>query len=352
MPFITELIVIGICLSLNALLACFEMAFVTVTKAQLRKLIKAGNKAAELVLVLRQQPERTLSVIQIGITLVGMISAAVGGASAEESFSPYIQAYFAIPENWAEGIAIAIIVIPLTLVNVVIGELVPKTIALRNPIPIVTWGAYWILWADRIFSPVATMLEWTTKVILLPFRKNKPPALAEPGASIEMDNLSMQTQQYMLNLVNIETKRARDAMVDWDSVNRLDENDSKDAVITAVLASGHTRLPVTREGDVIGLLHTKEFITMLSASMTEGWKHLIRPTIFIRDNEPVLKGLRVMQERRSHMAIVIDKNKRPIGIMTLEDVIEEIVGDLYDEDDDGRIRRLLSLESKWRARRR
>ncbi len=346
-----EIVIIGICLFANGLLSCFEMAFVSVTKPQLRQLARNGIAAATRILHLRENPERTLSIVQIGITLVGMISAAVGGAGAEEALAPYFEKQFAVSENVAEAIAILLVVVPLTLASVVLGELVPKTIALRNPVQISLLGARWILLAEKLFSPLVSFLELATKYILQLFTRNAPPSPGLEGAPAgEIDHLSKSTQQYVLNLVRVETSKIKDCMVDWDQVNVVREEDSPDQISETIINSGHTRLPVLRGAEVIGILHTKEFIALLSSS-DKSWQSLIRPVLVVQSEDFALSALRLMQNKRSHLCIVKSStNGAPLGIITLEDVIEEIVGELYDEDDDGKIRHLLAESARWRSR--
>ena len=146
-----EFIVIAVCLLINAILSCVEMAFVTVSRPHLKQLAGKGNTAAKRILKLKETPERTLSVLQIGITLVGAISAAIGGAGAEESFSPYLQNRFGLTEDVAEGLAIVSIVLPLTYLSVVVGELVPKSLALKFPMKLALSGGL-LLQAQIRFS--------------------------------------------------------------------------------------------------------------------------------------------------------------------------------------------------------
>jgi putative hemolysin len=344
-----ELIYILICLFINALLASFEMAFVSVPKTQLRQLAKAGHKTATVILKLRENPERTLSVIQVGITLVGMISAAIGGAGAEESFSPYFERQFGWSESLAEAAAIIAVVVPLTLVNVVLGELVPKTIALRDPARISMLGARWINWADKAFSPVVSALEYATKGIMALVPKKRGGEQAEYIAQVEIGHLSQQTQQYVLNLVGVENRRVKDVMVPWQDVNFIQLSDSVDSVLAAVMRSGHTRLPVCRDEKVVGVLHTKEFIAMVGTG-SQTWQEIIRPIIEIQENEPALRALRTMQDKRSHLSLVVSSQGQFLGIATLEDIIEEVIGEVFDEDDDGRIRKILMNRQRLRGR--
>src|SRR5690606_16344386 len=136
-----EAIIIFVCLILNALLAAYEMAFVSVPKPELRSLARQGNKDAQTLLSLRVNPERTLSVIQIGITLVGVVAAAVGGAGAAESFEPFLMQKLKISKFAAGALSVFLVVLPISFLTVVAGELVPKTLALRNPVKIVLAGA-------------------------------------------------------------------------------------------------------------------------------------------------------------------------------------------------------------------
>jgi putative hemolysin len=170
-----ELIIIGFCLALNAFLAGAEMAFVIIPKSLLRRLKRSGDVRAAKALELRRRPERTLSVIQVGITLVGVLGAAVGGAGAEESISPLLMAKFGASENTAEVLSVVLVVIPITYLSVVIGELAPKGLALRHPARLILMNAGWLYWFDRALSPIVSLLEGSTKLFMriLPGKANR-----------------------------------------------------------------------------------------------------------------------------------------------------------------------------------
>ena len=128
----SEIIAMFVCIGLNGVLALTEMAFVSVGKNRLRELAREGNRDAQRLVTLRDNPERTLSILQIGITLLGAVAAATGGVSIEEALSPYLESTLGLGESGAEVLGIILIVLPLTYLSVVAGELVPKTLALRN----------------------------------------------------------------------------------------------------------------------------------------------------------------------------------------------------------------------------
>jgi putative hemolysin len=344
-----EIIIVGICLVLNAIFAAYEMAFVSVHKSELRSLAKKGNKSAITLVALRENPERTLSIIQIGITLVGAIAAAIGGAGASDSIEPVLINTFGWGELTAEVVAVIAVVLPLTYLSVVIGELVPKTLALRNPTKIVLAGATWLFLFDRLLSPVISLLEGSTKLIISLFFKKSSSAPELSTTTIEIDSLSPVHQKFVLDLVNIEKKQVNDIYLPWNKVNFVKDTDDTNTVAGVVYQSGHTRLPVQNaDGKIIGILHTKEFLAARETGVTE-WTSIIRPCITITNLNSALGVMRLMQEKRSHMAIVAAPNGEVVGVLTLEDILEEVVGDIFDEDDDGRIRQILSSKVKDRV---
>lgn len=344
-----EIVVVAICLLLNALFAAYEMAFVSVPRAELRKLARNGNRDAKTLLSLRENPERTLSAIQIGITLVGAIAAAVGGVGASESIEPHFIQQYGMSERTAELLAVVLVVLPITYLSVVIGELVPKTLALRNPTKIVLGGSRVLFVADRILSPVITLLEWSTnKILKVFFKKSKVPTPPTAQSNIEIDSFSPVHQRFMINMAEIEKKRVGEILVPWAQVVSIPKSSSLDAVTQAVISSGHTRLPVSENGHIAGLLHTKEFIAQKESGDTN-WQDLLRPVLFVQPTDSALGVMHLLQSKRNHMAVVVSLSGELLGIVTLEDILEEVVGDIFDEDDDGRVRKIYAAKVKSRV---
>lgn len=336
-----EFIVIGLCLAFNAFFAAYEMAFVSVPKPELRRLARTGIKEAQTLLALRENPERTLSIIQIGISLVSALAAAVGGAGAAESIQPYFMKQWSMGEVSAEILSVVLVVVPLTYLSVVAGELVPKSLALRNPVKIVLAGAKWLFIADRILAPAVNVLEWSTKRILkVFFRRSKIPH-GPPQTTVEIDALSPTHQQAILNLAHIERRQIKDILVPWKDVTCVRSADSMEDVVPMIFASGHTRIPVTNNGSVAGVLHTKEFLAFRENGGRD-WQSIIRSTLKIQAADTALPVLRLMQGKRNHMAVVYSPTGERLGIVTLEDISEEIFGDIFDEDEDSRIRQVFA----------
>lgn len=341
-----EIIIIVVCLVLNAFFAAYEMAFVSVPRPELRGAARNGNKAAQKLLTVRENPERTLSIIQIGITMVGAVAAAIGGAGASESIQPYFMQK-GMNSVTAEILAVLIVVTPITYLSVVVGELVPKTLALRNPLRIVLAGAPVLFIADRVLSPIVTVLEWSTKQILNIFFKESKKVEEVAQTTIELDTFSPVHQTLMLNMAGIEKKKISEILLPWEQVRSVNIIDSIEDVTQVVFTSGHTRLPVIDNGHVVGILHTKEFVT-LKESGEKNWQSIVRAGIKVLPSDSALGVLRMLQAKRVHMALVFTANGERKGIVTMEDILEEVVGDIFDEDDDGKVRSVFAAKARAR----
>jgi CBS domain containing-hemolysin-like protein len=193
---------------------------------------------------------------------------------------------------------------------------------LRNSTAIAIGGARWIQIVDKVFAPIVTLLETATKFILRLLPQKQSPRAKEPPSPVEIDHLSTHTQQYVLNLVGVESRRLCDVMIPLANVTSIPETATTTDVVEVAIRSGHTRLPVFRNSKVIDLLHTKEVIAMLATHPQE-WQPLIRPVITLRENDIALSALRVMQDKRSHLLNVENVKGEPLGIVTLEDIIED-----------------------------
>jgi putative hemolysin len=317
------------------------------TRSQVKELAKSGRRSALILLALRENPERTLSVMQVGIGLVGALAAAVGGAEAHAAVAPYLIIKFGLSAHFAKALSIALVVVPLTFLNVIFAELVPKTLALRNPTRIALYSARWLVAMDKVFLPAVDLLEWSTKKILAVFF---PKSRATPPVStdtVELDQLSSQARQYVLNLVNLEKKRVRDIAMPWAQVDHVFFSQTITEVEAVALRSGHTRLPVIADGQVFGIINTKELLALIKSG-SDKWTQIVRPMSRVQEYETLFKALRQMQEKRSHLSAVFAGTSL-VGIVTMEDILEEVIGEIYDEDDDGALKRILSTAGRMRG---
>ncbi|NGX47117.1 MAG: Magnesium and cobalt efflux protein CorC [Chlamydiae bacterium] len=323
-----QIIVIIICLGINALIAATEFAFIAIGKPRLKKLAAEGHESAKRVLTLRENPERTLSILQLGITFIGVVAAAVGGVQIGGWLHNWLTQSVGLGKRLSEVLAILLFVVPYTYINVVLSELLPKSLALRNPKWIIFHVDRWLIFLEKILAPIVFILEKSTKLsvkLFFSWVKHE-----EPNGD-EIIAVSKLIRPYMLNLAKIEKRKIRDAMIPWSEVDKISTETSIEEVKKFILRTGHTRIPIVKNGDPAGLLLSKEF-TAFYEKNDPNWQVLERPIIKLNDQDTLLHGLRLMQSQRSHLSLVLSATK-PIGIVTIEDILEEVVGEIYDEDD-------------------
>ncbi|WP_408097144.1 hemolysin family protein [Peredibacter sp. HCB2-198] len=331
------LLIVILCLGLNAVLACAEMAFVTVDKRKLRKDALGGNRRAQFLLDMQDSPERILSVVQIGITLVGMLSAAVSGASAEESLTPWLMTSFQLDEKVSESLSIFFVVVPLTVLSVIIGELVPKSLAIRYSYAICLFLSPALKVADKILGVLVTPMERVTNAIVDFIFPEEPVEHDINGETeISLSGLLSEHREYIRNLIDLDAKLVEKAMVPWKDVEFLSSESSGSEVYDFILAKGRTRFPVMDQREVYGYLHLKEFLQLQNAGEGDNWLSFVRPISIVEPSAKILSALKLMKMNKTQM-LVVGKREAPLGILTLQDVIDEVLGDIIDEDTDKRI---------------
>src|SRR5690554_2614465 len=220
-----DIVIVAACLCLNAFFSAYEMAFVTVSTEDMQELSDNAPVVLGRLKRFKLRPERTLSVIQIGITLVGAIAAAVGGTGAVENLEPYFVERFQMSRSLAEGISVAMVIIPLTYFSVVFEELLPKSIALKHPLRVIRAGTTVLSRVDQMIAPVVTLLERSTNWLL------EKTGLSEQSRereelTVDIGSLPLYHRQFVLNLIALKNRRVQKSMLPWDKVVRVDFADS------------------------------------------------------------------------------------------------------------------------------
>lgn len=334
----TVLIII-FCIFMNAILSGMEIAFVSVNKALVKVKADKGNSRAKKLLHFKERPEKALSAIQIGITLLATLSSAVGGVAAGLKISPFFKMSFGIPELMSELLAIIFVVIPISFFSVVFGEISPKILAMRYPYFFSIQGIPLLSFFSRFLYPAVKLCEISTKGFLKLFPVKKGTKLSQKNKSKEYERvltgyqkLPQKGKEYIVNLCRIEKKTVKDIMLALNEIDFININQNHKDVESKIISSGHTRLPVLKEGKILGIINTKEILASFRNTNTD-WKKLIHPPIVFEENASLLSTLHTLQRNKSHMGIVQNINKKSIGIVIIEDILEEVFGQIYDEDD-------------------
>lgn len=340
---VLELLTVLICLCINAFFSAYEMAFVTVKTSDLQELTERESAVSKKLTFFKSQPERTLSIIQIGITLVGAVAAAVGGVGAVEHLSPYFMERYSMSEGLAEALTVVIVIIPLTYFSVVFGELLPKSIALKHPKPILKAGTRILNLIDDVLNPIVSFLQTSTNffVRILGFSTDKEVTEEE---LLDIGHLPHYHKTFVKNLLALEYRPLRKILLPWNKVNHVLFTDSIDEVKIKTMQSSHSRFPVVDEDVIVGYIHVKE----LASVDGDSWDTLIRPMMTVNDNEKALEVFLKMQKKRQHLSGVLNAEGKLLGIITIEDILEEIVGDIEEDISTDRMVKLLARRGRIR----
>jgi putative hemolysin len=332
-----EITIILLLIVLNGIFAMSEIAVVSSRKAKLQKLANEGNKNAKIALELSKSPNRFLSTVQVGITLVGIFAGAFGGATIAEELAIWLSDFPVFSPN-AEIIALTLVVTVITFLSLVIGELVPKRIALSHPEKIAIITAPAMDFLSRLTGPLVSLLSVSTDSLFRIFRI-KPSS--EPTVSDEEIRILLRegTQSGVFELAEkdivertfrLSDKKVNTLMTPRKEIVWLDIDSSLPALRSKVINNPHANFPVCRGSldKVIGIVQTKNLLTDFLAEEKINLRKILHKPLFIPESMSGLKVLELFKKSGIHMAVIIDEYGNVKGILSLTDVLEEIVGDI------------------------
>ncbi len=364
-PVFSELLLLAVLIAINAFFSASEIAVISVPKLRLRQLIEDGHQTAQVLFNLADDSSRFLATIQIGVTLMGFLASATAAISLSAGLAEVIKRLpLAGIENIAEGLAVAIITIVLALITLVLGELVPKSIGLAHAERIALFVARPIDFLARLAGPLVRFLVWITNLIAKPFggqpRRGMPIVTEEEiktlvDAGEEGGVIEEEEKEMIYSIFEFGETVAREVMVPRMDVLAIDVETPLLEAMEAVIKHNHSRVPVYQGSvdNVMGILYAKDLLKVLREKGRAGANEvrvadLLRPAAFTPESKKVNELFEEMQKRRIHMAIVIDEYGGTAGIVTIEDILEEIVGEIQDEYDQAEEREIQPAgESEW-----
>ena len=344
-PVLLEIVVILLLLVVNGVFAMTEIAIVTARKARLRQLAHAGNARASLALALAESPNRFLSTVQIGITLVGILAGAYGGATiAEELAKPLV----AVPGlgAYSDAIALGIVVLAITYCSLVLGELVPKRIGLGNPERISLLVARPMQTLSVFAGPVVRFLSFSTDGLLrlLAIKPQKEVSVSEEEVKVLMQEglragaFQKVESDIVASVLDLDRLMVRDIMTPRPKVIWLNRDDPHETVWHKIVVSGHSFFPVY-EGNrdrVVGVVSVKAIYANLAAGVGVNLKDLVVAPLIVPATQNVLQLVETFKKSGKHLALVADEFGGIAGLVTLNDVMEAIVGDFPSQDERAR----------------
>jgi len=340
-----EIVFILILVLLNGFFSGSEIAVISASRGTIDKLEKEGNKSAKKVSELKEKPDNFLATVQIGVTVVGTLASVFGGVIAIELLKPALQAIPIPPvQALAEPIAIGVVVAVISYAILILGELVPKSIALRSPERIACITARPISLLSRLSAlPVRVLTGSTHFTLRLLGIKGTSDRLFISEEEIKyfmkegrMKGIFEETEEALIHGVfEFADTTVREVIVPKPKMSAIELSTPSEEALKYIVETGFSRYPVYKDNleNITGILYSKDVFKVLEEKSTLVIEDLARSPYFVPDSILISRLLREMQRRRVHMAVVIDEHGDIDGLVTIEDLLEEIVGEIEDEFD-------------------
>jgi putative hemolysin len=352
LPLWLEVFFVALLILCNGFFAAAEIAMVSARRSRIQQLASEGDVRAKRVLGLQGDPDRFLATVQVGVTFVGTLASAVGGAAAIRAVSPLFRDVPVLGVV-AEPAALVIVVLAIASATLILGELVPKSLALRHAVGLALSVAGPLDRLSRAGAPLVRVLTAATRFVLrLLGQKDvgERTFISEEEVKHMMQEgraqgVFDQTEQELIHSVFEFTEASvKDVMIPRPRMQAIDVDMPVEEVLAYIVETGKSRYPVYRNSldEVLGILYDKDLFRLLAEKKPIALAQVVRPAFFTPETTRVSRLLKSMQRRRMPMALVVDEYGGVEGLVTIEDLIEEIVGEIEDETDreDQAVRRL------------
>jgi magnesium and cobalt exporter, CNNM family len=335
--FSTEILFITFLIAMNNILAMTEAALLAVRKARLQQRINEGDKQAESALKLTEDPNQFLSVIQIGITLIDVLTGAVAGATLADFLSQQLEKVPSLAP-YSHSIGLFIVVLVITYFSIILGELVPKRLAIQNPEGIASFFAPSMLVLSKILSPVVRFLSFSTEMVLrlIGIRSSNEPPVTEEEIHVLLDQgtqagiFEEAEQDMVAGVFRLNDRRVYSLMTPRTEITWLDVRDTAEEILKKLDEGPFSRFPVCQGSldNVLGIVKARDLLTRSLAGEPIHLKECLSPALFIPETTFASRALEIIKESNKELVLVIDEFGGITGLLTINDVLEEIVGDI------------------------
>ena len=332
-----ELAILVFLILLNGVFALSEMAIVSSRRPRLKAMADKGNVGAKVALRLLDDPSKLLSTVQIGITAIGVIAGAYGATSLADDLTPWVATWHPALEPHAPSIAFGIVIVITTFMSLVLGELIPKRIALAAPEPMAAAMAPAMALIERVASPLVWLLRFVTEGFLTVFGLNR--TRQEDVTEEELQSLIVEGEkagvieeeerEMIQGVMRLGDRSVKTIMTPRTEMVWLDPEQDRDDLLNEIRESGHARFPVaTGDADeIVGIVQAKELFLHLAQTGKIELTAVMHPPLFVPETMPVLRLLEAMKGSVVRMAIVSDEYGSVLGLVTATDLLESIAGD-------------------------
>ncbi len=332
-----ESVVIIVLILINGMLAMSEMAVVSARKARLQRRAEQGDAGARVALELANAPNRFLSTVQIGITLIGILTGAFGGATLAAEIDARLEQVPGLAA-YSEAIGLGTVVLLITYLSLILGELVPKRLALNNAEAVAARLARPMRLLSVLASPAVRLLSFSTESVLrlLGARPSTEPPVTEEEVKLMLEQgtaagvFAAAEQDMVMNVFRLGDRRTGSLMTPRHEIVWLDVQAAPGQLQRQLNEHRHSRLPVCAGSidHVLGIVRAKDLLAYCLAGQTLDVQAALRRTLFVPENLPALKVLEMFKQTGTHLAIVLDEHGGTQGLITHHDLMEAIVGDI------------------------
>jgi putative hemolysin len=344
---VTDLLVVAVLILTSSFFAASEIALITVKRHRLTQLAEEGNAGARIAKRLTEDTSRFLATITIGLTFLGFLASGVGAISLSGQVANLIRQIPFI-SGAADEIGFVLVTLLIALASIIIGELVPKTLALSYPERLALLVARPISWIEKLLAPVVWAVSRISGVLVSALGgTTKPQAgylsteelkmLVESG-TVQGD-IEEGEKEMIHGVIELAETKVHEVMVPRIGIRAVEVDEPIDEVVDMIVAAGHSRVPIYQESldNIVGILYVKDLLPYLKRNRNGSngieIRTLVRPAVYVPETKAVGDLLNEMQVQKVHIAIVVDEYGGTAGLITMEDVVEEIVGEIQDEYD-------------------
>jgi putative hemolysin len=352
-----ELAILVFLILLNGVFALSEMAIVSSRRPRLKAMADKGNVGAKVALKLLDDPSKLLSTVQIGITAIGVIAGAYGATSLADDLTPWVAGLHPVVQPHANAIAFGIVIVFTTVLSLILGELIPKRIALTAPEPMAAAMAPVMALIERAASPLVWLLRFVTEGFLTLFGLNR--ARQEDVTEEELQSLIVEGEkagvieeeerEMIEGVMRLGDRSVKTIMTPRTDMVWLDPDQARDELLREIKESGHARFPVARgdADEIVGIVQAKELFLHLAETGNIDLTAVMHTPLFVPETMPVLRLLDAMKGNLVRMAIVSDEYGSVLGLVTATDLLESIAGDDALDHEDALSPPVLRDDGSW-----
>ena len=346
LKFWLEILLIIVLMFISGFFSASEIAIIAIRKSRIKELAQSGVTQAVFVERLKNNPDKFFAIIQVGMTLTASAASALGGAAAIIVIKPLVES---IPNefirHYSGSISITLVVLVISYLFLVLAELVPKALAIRYSERIALWVGPGTWWSMKVLAVFINFISWSTNVCLrilrVPIDARRESTVTEEEVKIllleglQHGVFEPSEQQMIHSVFEFADSVAKNVMTPRTEITAVAISDSPETILNVATIEQYSRLPVYQDNldNIKGVIHVRDLLNVFRDHDLIIVTDIMRPPLFVPDSKKISEVLKDMQKKRTHMAIVLDEFGGTAGLITLEDILEEIVGEIQDEYD-------------------